>query len=100
MRAHQTTQPETGSEVTPRTITGALAPTATLVHAAGAPGGEWWRHAVIYQVYPRSFADGSGDGIGDLPGITARLDHLCLLGVCLLYTSDAADELLCVDLGG
>jgi len=87
MRAHQTTQPETGSEVTPRTITGALAPTATLVHAAGAPGGEWWRHAVIYQVYPRSFADGSGDGIGDLPGITARLDHLARLGVDAIWLS-------------
>ena len=37
---------------------------------------DWWRSAVFYQIYPRSFADGNGDGIGDLPGITARLDHL------------------------
>src|SRR5665647_127227 len=87
MRAHQTTQPETGSDVTPDATTRALAPTTTLVHAAGAPGGEWWRHAVIYQVYPRSFADGSGDGIGDLPGITARLNHLARLGVDAIWLS-------------
>ena len=63
------------------------APSTALVHAAQAPGGQWWRHAVIYQVYPRSFADGSGDGIGDLPGITARLDHLVALGVDAIWLS-------------
>ena len=43
--------------------------------------GEWWRGGVIYQVYPRSFADSNGDGIGDLPGIIDRLEHIASLGV-------------------
>ena len=58
----------------------------TPVHAAR-PRGEWWRNAVIYQVYPRSFADGDGDGMGDLAGITRRLDHLAALGVDALWLS-------------
>ena len=48
---------------------------------------EWWRGATIYQVYPRSFADSNGDGIGDLPGITARLDHIASLGVDAVWLS-------------
>lgn len=47
----------------------------------------WWRHAVIYQVYPRSFADGNGDGIGDLPGVTSRLPYLAALGVDAVWLS-------------
>ncbi|MEH0109490.1 glycoside hydrolase family 13 protein [Tersicoccus sp. MR15.9] len=47
----------------------------------------WWADAVIYQVYPRSFADADGDGMGDLPGITARLEHLAALGVDALWLS-------------
>ncbi|MEU3417741.1 glycoside hydrolase family 13 protein [Streptomyces murinus] len=48
---------------------------------------DWWRQAVIYQVYPRSFADADGDGLGDLKGITQRLDHLGALGVDALWLS-------------
>lgn len=55
--------------------------------AAGEPGAEWWRTAVIYQIYPRSFADANGDGIGDLPGITARMDSLQQLGVDAIWLS-------------
>jgi alpha-glucosidase len=47
----------------------------------------WWRDAVIYQIYPRSFQDSDGDGIGDLPGIERRLDHLAWLGVDALWLS-------------
>jgi alpha-glucosidase len=48
---------------------------------------DWWRGAVTYQVYPRSFQDTNGDGIGDLPGITRRLDHLAALGVDAVWLS-------------
>jgi alpha-glucosidase len=48
---------------------------------------EWWRGAAIYQIYPRSFADSNGDGVGDLPGITARLDHVASLGVDAIWLS-------------
>jgi alpha-glucosidase len=51
------------------------------------PGKEWWRSAVIYQVYPRSFSDSNGDGIGDLPGITARLESLAALGIDAIWLS-------------
>ena len=48
---------------------------------------DWWRTAVIYQVYPRSFMDADGDGVGDLPGVTARLDALAELGVDAVWLS-------------
>ena len=47
----------------------------------------WWRDGVIYQIYPRSFADSNGDGLGDLPGITARLDYLADLGIDAIWLS-------------
>lgn len=48
---------------------------------------EWWRGATIYQVYPRSFQDSDGDGIGDLKGITERLPHIASLGVDAVWIS-------------
>ena len=47
----------------------------------------WWRGAAIYQIYPRSFADANGDGVGDLPGVTAHLDHVASLGVDAIWLS-------------
>ena len=55
------------------------------------PGGDerergvWWRDGVFYQIYPRSFADSNGDGIGDLPGVVSRLDYLAWLGVDAIW---------------
>ena len=52
---------------------------------AEAPGGKWWNNAVLYEIYPRSFQDSNGDGIGDLNGITQRLDYLQGLGVDAIW---------------
>src|SRR4051794_19124987 len=75
-------------------------PTPSLCgRAAGTPGAEmtasdshatdepWWRSAVVYQIYPRSFLDTSGDGVGDLEGIRRRLDHVAELGVDAIWLS-------------
>lgn len=48
---------------------------------------QWWRNAVIYQIYPRSFADSDGDGVGDLQGVIDHLDHLVALGVDAVWIS-------------
>jgi oligo-1,6-glucosidase len=48
---------------------------------------QWWKSAVVYQIYPRSFADSNGDGVGDIGGITTRLDYLVALGVDVLWLS-------------
>jgi len=47
----------------------------------------WWRDGIIYQIYPRSFADSNNDGIGDLPGILSKLDYLSDLGVDAIWLS-------------
>ena len=46
---------------------------------------DWWRHAVVYQIYPRSFADSNGDGVGDINGIRARLPYLAALGIDAIW---------------
>ena len=48
---------------------------------------QWWQSAVVYQIYARSFADGNGDGMGDLAGIAAHLDYLVELGVDIIWLS-------------
>ncbi len=55
--------------------------------ASAALDADWWRGAVIYQIYPRSFQDSNGDGIGDLAGITQRLDYISSLGVDAIWIS-------------
>ena len=57
------------------------------VRTNGATPNPWWANAVVYQIYPRSFQDTNGDGIGDLKGITSRLDYLADLGVDVLWLS-------------
>ena len=64
-----------------------LPETETETESEAVAGAEWWRSAVIYQIYPRSFADANGDGIGDLPGITARLPYLARLGIDAIWLS-------------
>jgi alpha-glucosidase len=59
---------------------------ALVTHLAK-PGSQWWRSGVIYQIYPRSFADSNGDGLGDLKGITSRLDSLSALGIDAIWLS-------------
>ncbi len=58
-----------------------------LTPAAAAPTNPWWRGATIYQIYPRSFMDSDGDGVGDLPGIIERLDYVASLGVDAVWIS-------------
>lgn len=55
--------------------------------SCGVPQADWWRGAVIYQIYPRSFMDSNGDGVGDLAGITDKLDYIAALGVDAIWIS-------------
>jgi len=66
-----------------------LAAQTTAVASGSTPAidNTWWKHAVIYEIYPRSFQDSNGDGIGDLNGITQRLDYLQTLGVDAIWIS-------------
>ncbi|MFM7030517.1 MAG: glycoside hydrolase family 13 protein [Micrococcales bacterium] len=65
----------------------ASAPRGAGVRHAAQGDEKWWRSAVIYQIYPRSFADSNGDGMGDLPGISSRLNALADLGVDAVWLS-------------
>ncbi|MFO7611390.1 MAG: alpha-glucosidase [Clostridia bacterium] len=58
-----------------------------LIHTEVVPMGDWWKDRVAYQIYPRSFQDSNGDGIGDIPGIIMRLDYLKNLGVGIIWLS-------------
>ena len=58
--------------------------TSPVQEARAAARRAWWQGATIYQVYPRSFADSNGDGVGDLPGVTAHLEHIASLGVAAI----------------
>ena len=64
-------------------VTGALGPAARAPSPSAS--GTWWKHAVVYEIYPRSFQDSNGDGIGDLNGITSRLDYLRDLGIDAIW---------------
>src|SRR3954454_6939934 len=50
-------------------------------------GDDWWRHAVVYQIYPRSFADANGDGVGDIAGMRSKVPYLAALGVDAIWIS-------------
>jgi alpha-glucosidase len=60
-------------------------PTTPALQDTGTPSDPWWKHGIIYEIYPRSFQDSNGDGIGDINGIASRLDYLQKLGVDAIW---------------
>ena len=75
-----------GADAPPRTVL-LGGPVSPMGDSEGLGPGRWWQSGVIYQVYPRSFADADEDGVGDLVGITSRLDYLEHLGVDAIWLS-------------
>ena len=73
--------------IRPAVVLALLASSFLAVAQSPVPQKEWWRNAVVYEIYPRSFQDSNGDGIGDLNGITARLDYLKKLGIDAIWLS-------------
>ena len=61
--------------------------TPSTSHYVGSQGADWWRGAVIYQIYPRSFMDSNGDGIGDLKGVIDKLDYIASPNVDAIWLS-------------
>ena len=53
--------------------------------ATGCSNKKWWKEAVVYQIYPRSFQDSDGDGVGDLKGLTGKLDYVKSLGIDIVW---------------
>ncbi len=70
-------------------LAASIASSGLVAQSTAAPSSDstWWKHAVIYEIYPRSFQDSNGDGVGDLNGITERLDYLQALGVDAIWIS-------------
>jgi len=64
-----------------------MRPVRPQLGALSDPAAPWWQRGVVYQVYPRSFADADGDGVGDLRGLLGRLDYLQWLGVDAVWLS-------------
>lgn len=56
----------------------------------------WWKEAVVYQIYPRSFKDSNGDGIGDLQGVIGKLDYLKELGIDVIWMSPCYKSLMMI----
>ncbi|MDX2376091.1 glycoside hydrolase family 13 protein [Microbacterium sp. LRZ72] len=68
-------------------MTRTLTPHPDVSHEAHSDAAQWWRQAAVYQIYPRSFADADGDGLGDIPGIVSRTEYLAELGIDAVWLS-------------